>query len=57
MSKDLFNAPDYFHLDELYLEEHKLVRDAARDWVKREFLLLLKIAVKKLYFQSILLVV
>ena len=36
MSKDLFNAPDYFHLDELYLEEHKLVRDAARDWVKRE---------------------
>ena len=35
MSKDLFQAPDYFHLDELLSEEHMLVRDAARDWVKR----------------------
>ena len=35
MSKDLFQAPDYFHLDELLSEEHILVRDAARDWVKR----------------------
>ena len=36
MSTDLFQAPDYFQLDELLSEEHKLVRDAARDWVKRE---------------------
>ena len=36
MSTDLFQAPDYFQLDELLNDEHKLVRDAARDWVKRE---------------------
>ena len=36
MSTDLFQAPDYFQLDELLNEEHKLVRDASRDWIKRE---------------------
>jgi len=36
MRADLFEAPDYFNLDELLSEEHKLVRDAARQWVKRD---------------------
>ncbi len=36
MKPDLFQAPDYYHLDDLLTEEHKLVRDAARDWVKRD---------------------
>lgn len=36
MSQDLFQAPDYYQLDELLTEEHILVRDAAREWVKRE---------------------
>ena len=36
MKPDLFEAPDYYNLDELLTEEHKLVRDAARTWVKRE---------------------
>ena len=36
MSTDLFQAPDYFQLDELLSDEHKLVREAAREWVKRE---------------------
>jgi len=36
MSQDLFQAPDYYLLDELLTEEHILVRDAAREWVKRE---------------------
>ncbi|MBI9040829.1 acyl-CoA dehydrogenase family protein [Lutibacter sp.] len=35
MSQDLFQAPDYYHLDDLLSEEHLLVRDAAREWVKR----------------------
>ena len=35
MSQDLYQAPDYFQLDELLTEEHILVRDAAREWVKR----------------------
>ena len=36
MSKDLYEAPDYFLMDELLTEEHKLIRDAAREWVKRD---------------------
>ncbi len=36
MSVDLFQSPDYYHLDDLLTEEHKLVRDATREWVKRE---------------------
>ena len=35
MKPDLFEAPDYYNLDDLFSEEHKLVRDAAREWVKR----------------------
>ena len=35
MKPDLFEAPDYYNLDELLTDEHKLVRDAAREWVKR----------------------
>ena len=36
MKQDLFQAPDYYNLDDLLTEEHKLVRDAAREWVKRD---------------------
>ncbi|KAB1067988.1 acyl-CoA dehydrogenase [Tamlana haliotis] len=36
MRPDLFSAPDYYNLDELLTDEHKLVREAARKWVKRE---------------------
>lgn len=36
MKPDLFEAPDYYQLDELLTDEHKLVRDAAREWVKRD---------------------
>jgi glutaryl-CoA dehydrogenase len=36
MKPDLFQAPDYYNLDDLLTEEHKLVRQAARDWVKRD---------------------
>jgi len=36
MKPDLFIAPDYYNLDDLLNEEHKLVRQAARDWVKRD---------------------
>ena len=36
MATDLFQSPDYYQLDELLSEEHKMVRDATRDWVKRE---------------------
>lgn len=36
MKPDLFEAPDYYNLDDLLSEEHKLVRNAARQWVKRD---------------------
>ena len=34
--KDQYQAPDYYQIDDLLTEEHKLVRDAARQWVKKE---------------------
>lgn len=36
MKPDLFQAPDYYNLNDLLTEEHKLVRDSARAWVKKE---------------------
>ncbi len=36
MKTDQYIHPDYYCLDELYSDEHKLVRDAARAWVKKE---------------------
>jgi glutaryl-CoA dehydrogenase len=34
--KDLYEAPDYFLVDDLLTEEHKLIRDTVRSWVKKE---------------------
>ena len=36
MKTDQYTHPDYFAMDDLYSDEHKLVRDAARAWVKKE---------------------
>jgi glutaryl-CoA dehydrogenase len=36
MKPDLFQAPDYYNLDDLLTEEHLLIRASARDWVKRD---------------------
>ena len=36
MAVDLYQAPDYYLLDDLLTDEHKLIRDSAREWVKRE---------------------
>ena len=47
---DLFQAPDYFQLDDLLLEEHKLVREAAREWVKREVSPIIEEACEKAEF-------
>jgi glutaryl-CoA dehydrogenase len=30
-----FTMPDHYVVDELYTDEHKIIRDAARDWVNR----------------------
>jgi len=36
MKTDLYKQPDYYALDDLYTDEHKLIRDTARQWVKKE---------------------
>jgi glutaryl-CoA dehydrogenase len=36
MKPDLFQSPDYYMLDDILTDEHKLVRDSARAWVKKE---------------------
>ena len=36
MSKDHYQAHDYYFMDELLSDEHKLIRDSARAWVKKE---------------------
>ncbi len=33
---DLFQSPDYYLIDELLSDEHKLIRESVRQWVKRE---------------------
>lgn len=32
----MYRPPDYFHLDELLTQEHKLIRQSVRQWVERE---------------------
>jgi glutaryl-CoA dehydrogenase len=34
--QDNFIAPDFYGIDDLLTEEHKLIRNTARDWVKKE---------------------
>lgn len=34
--QDLYTAPDFYEVDELLTEEHILIRNSVRDWVKQE---------------------
>jgi len=52
MKPDLFQAPDYYNLDELLTDEHKLVRDAARAWVKKEISPIIEDYAQKAEFPS-----
>lgn len=36
MSQDRFQGHDYFLMDELLTEEHRLIRESVREWVKRD---------------------
>ena len=36
MKTDQFKHPDYYLLDDLLSDEQKLIRDTAREWVKKE---------------------
>ncbi len=50
MKPDLFQAPDYYQIDELLSEEQKMVRDATRDWVKRDVSPIIEDAAQKAEF-------
>ncbi len=50
MAQDLFQAPDYFQLDDLLTEEHKLIRNSAREWVKRDISPIIEEACQKAEF-------
>ncbi|MFL2573804.1 MAG: acyl-CoA dehydrogenase family protein [Flavobacteriales bacterium] len=50
MKQDLFQAPDYFNMDELLTDEHKLIRESAREWVKKEISPIIEDACQKAEF-------
>lgn len=50
MKQDTFQAPDYYNIDDLLTEEHRLVRQAARDWVKRDVSPIIEEAAQKAEF-------
>ncbi|MFD1292968.1 acyl-CoA dehydrogenase family protein [Lutibacter holmesii] len=52
MSQDLFTAPDYYQLDDLLSEEHLLIRNATREWVKRSVSPIIETAAQKAEFPS-----
>lgn len=35
-ANDLFESPDFYQVDDLFSEEHKLIRNSIRDFVKKE---------------------
>ena len=55
MATDRFQAPDYYLLDELLTEEHKLVRNSVREWVKKEISPIIEDAAQKAIFPKHLL--
>jgi glutaryl-CoA dehydrogenase len=36
MAQDLFQSPDYFNVDDLLTEEHRLIRETVRNYVKKD---------------------
>lgn len=55
MKPDLFTAPDYYNIDDLLNEEHKMVREATRSWVKKELSPIIEDAAQKAEFPKDLL--
>ncbi|CAL65120.1 acyl-CoA dehydrogenase family protein [Christiangramia forsetii] len=50
MKPDQFQAPDYYNIDALLTDEHKMVRDATREFVKREVSPIIEEAAQKAEF-------
>ena len=52
MQKDLYQHPDYYQLDELLTEEHKLIRETVRAYVKKEISPIIEDYAQKAAFPS-----
>jgi glutaryl-CoA dehydrogenase len=48
--KDLFEAPDYYVLDDLLSDEQRLIRDSVRNWVKKELSPIIEVYAQKAEF-------
>ena len=55
MKKDLYTSPDYYLLDDLLTEEHKLIRETVRNWVKKELSPVIEDYAQRAEFPKILL--
>jgi len=51
---DAFESPDFLLLDDLLTEEHKLIRQSVRDFVKKEISPIIEDACQKAYFPDYL---
>ena len=50
--KDTFNHPDFYNIDDLLTEEHLMVRDSVRNYVKRELSPIIEDCAERNYFPS-----
>jgi len=50
--KDTFNHPDFYNIDDLLTEEHLMVRDSVRSYVKRELSPIIEDCAERNYFPS-----
>jgi glutaryl-CoA dehydrogenase len=50
--QDTYDHPDFYNLDDLYSDEHLLVRDSVRSYVKRELSPIIEDCAQKNYFPS-----
>jgi glutaryl-CoA dehydrogenase len=48
--KDEFESPDFYEIDDLLTEEHKMIRSAVRDFVKREISPIIEDAAQRCVF-------
>ncbi len=48
----MYNPPDYYQVDELLTDEHKIIRSAMRDWVDRSVMPVIEEAAQKHSFPS-----
>jgi len=55
MPQDRFQGHDYYLMDELLTEEHRLIRDSVREWVKRDVSPIIEEYAQKVWRELVLL--